>query len=242
MGLRATLVPVADLTPGQIDRMFSLMRSYFEGMDRRQFETDLLEKQWVVLLSTSASKQTCGFSTLRILEDRVQDVAVRAIFSGDTIIDRAHWGHQALERAWLPFVMSHVEENPQCRWFWFLISKGYRTFRYLPVYFHRYYPNPDHATPALEREITDRLARAKFGRYYDATHGTIHEPADYHLRSGVSDITQRELRDRRVAFFMQKNPDWSNGVELACLAELDRNNLRPTARRLLPGAAKAMAR
>ena len=39
-----------------------------------------------------------GFSSLSIVDATVDGRSLRAIYSGDTIIERAHWGTQALAR------------------------------------------------------------------------------------------------------------------------------------------------
>jgi hypothetical protein len=49
----------------------------------------------------------------------------------------------------------------------------------------------------------------------------------------VGDITALERQDPRIALFEQKNPGWAAGDELACLAELQTDNFRRSALRLL---------
>lgn len=229
------VIEVTSLRTLQRDQMFELMGRYFEGLDRGHFEDDLNEKQWVVMLNNDG--RLCGFSTLCATEDTVCGEPVRAFFSGDTIVDRDHWGSLALENAWAKFVFLHVAEDPGYRWFWFLICKGYRTFRYLPVYFKHYYPRPGHALPGFERRVLDQLAGKRFGDHYCAETGIIHAPLDYKLRPGVGDIADRELRNPAIAFFQEKNPHWRQGAELACLAELNASNLTPAASRFIRGVA-----
>jgi hypothetical protein len=137
-----------------------------------------------------------------------------------------------LERAWIDFLYRRIAAAPQQRWYWFLICKGYRTFRYLPVYFHQYYPSPQ-PTPPFEQELLDRLANLRFGEAYRAETGIIRCPRDYRLREGIGDITDRERRDPRIAFFEQRNPGWLQGDELACLADLSYGNLTRAGLRML---------
>jgi len=231
MPLTASINDTAHLTPAECGRMLALMHTYFIGVEREVFERDLAEKPWVIVLrDDSACLQ--GFSTLCLLEETVRGERVRAFFSGDTIIDRAHWGSLELERAWLEFLYRRIGAEPESRWYWFLICKGYRTYRYLPVYFHHYYPSPEQAPP-FEQEVLDRLAIRKFGHAYDAGTGVIRCRHDYRLREGIGDITERERRDPRIAFFEERNPDWRRGDELACLTDLGYGNLKRCAYRML---------
>jgi hypothetical protein len=233
--LAASVVSAGGLTAPQRDAMFALMGTSYDGLCRAVFDADLAEKRWVILLTDPAGVRVRGFSTQTTMEATAAGSPVCALFSGDTIIERGAWGALALERAWLRHAIGLAEADPARRWFWFLISKGYRTFRYLPVYFRSYHPSPDGPMPPLEREALDRLAAARFGGAWDAKSGIVRHPGDYRLRAGVGDINARELRDPRVAFFQRRNPGWAAGDELACLAELSRANLRPAGLRLLRG-------
>jgi len=40
----------ADLTNSQISAMYELLTRHFEGVTGQQFESDLLEKNWIILL------------------------------------------------------------------------------------------------------------------------------------------------------------------------------------------------
>ena len=67
--------------------MFDLMDRHYENVVRRTFESDLAEKRWVVELRSQANGELCGFSTQTLLDANVDGRPVKALFSGDTIID-----------------------------------------------------------------------------------------------------------------------------------------------------------
>lgn len=231
--LKGKIVEVKELSAAEKERMFFLMGTYYEGIERKVFEDDLSEKPWAILLYEPETLEIYGFSTLCIMEAEVDGIQIRAFFSGDTIIDRPYWGTMALEKAWSRFAFSKALREPQYQWYWFLISKGYRTYRYLPVYLHKYYPNPETEIPPFEKKVLDTLARLRYGDYYNAETGIIHYPTDYHLRPGIGDISEKELNDSRISFFQQKNPNWAHGDELACIASLSVENLKRTGQRVL---------
>ena len=232
MALTGEIIETTTLSPADVERMHALMQTYFLGVKRVAFERDLREKTWVIILRDPERRQVQGFSTLCLLEESVQGVPVRAFFSGDTIIDRPYWGSFELGRVWFRFLFARIEAEPALRWYWFLICKGYRTFRYLPIFFHRYYPSPE-TMPAFEQAVLEQLAERRFGPGYDASTGVIHCRDDYRLRPGIGDITAREMRDPHIAFFQQRNPGWVDGMELACLTELAYPNLKRMGLRLL---------
>src|SRR5450759_4728163 len=92
MRLAARVTSVADLTPPQRDAMFLLMERHYENVHRAVFEADLAEKKWVILVSDPLGDRLCGFSTQGVRDVHVAGRPVKALFSGDTIISREHWG------------------------------------------------------------------------------------------------------------------------------------------------------
>lgn len=235
MAVVAQVVEVASLTAEQRDSMFEILSAYFEGAIRWVFDKDLDEKDGAVVLTDTDLDRVCGFSTLRLIEDEVQGVPIRSFFSGDTIIDRAYWGCMALEKAWMRFTFSHALDNPDYRYFWFLIVNSYRSFRYLPVYAKNYYPHPEREMPPFERTVLDQLATKRYGSGYDPIMGVIRLEHRCPLRPGVANIGEQELRDPRIAFFEKCNPEWRDGAELACLTEFSLDNVNPAAMRVLNG-------
>ena len=55
---------------------------------RHAVETDLDDKQWVIQVVDPASGALCGFSTQRMLDGEAEGRPIKALFSGDTIVDR----------------------------------------------------------------------------------------------------------------------------------------------------------
>lgn len=132
-------------------------------------------------------------------------------------------------------------EQPELRHFWFLISKGPRTFRYLPAFACRFYPSWSEASPPFEASLLDQLAREHFGENFDPHSGVVRfAESRGHLRQPLAEISARELRLPAVRFFLARNPGYAQGDELCCLCELAPANLKPVGRRLfLKGVADA---
>ena len=241
MKLNGRLVPVPHLTADQRDAMFDLMDRHYINVQRPIFEADLNEKQWVIQVCESANGRLCGFSTQRLLQIAVEGRQVIALFSGDTIIDRAHWGDQALVHIWGRLALSLMDAHPDAELYWFLISKGYKTYRFLPVFFHEFYPRFDVPTPAWAQSVIDALARSRYPEEYDPATGVIQaSPWQYRLRAGIADITDDRLADPHVRFFQTRNPGHVRGDELCCLAPLTRANFTRAADRVLGPESAAL--
>ncbi|MBI1881739.1 MAG: hypothetical protein HYR94_26475 [Chloroflexi bacterium] len=222
-----------ELIPPQRERMAALLARYFVNVSQPQFEQDLAEKEWVILLTDAATGQIQGFSTLMRLCVTVDKQPVVAFFSGDTIIAHEYWGEAELPRLWGRHVFSLAETISDARVYWFLISSGYKTYRFLPVFFREFYPTYLRPTPPAVKRILDALARSKFPSEYDAERGIVRFTKAAPLRPGVAEVTQRRLNDPHVAFFISANPSHAHGDQLPCLVELTRSNITPAGRRML---------
>ena len=173
MKLEGRLVQVAALSPRERSQMFALMDSYYEGVSLAAFNADLAEKQWVIQLLEPRTERLCGFSTQMLLRAEVAGLPVCALFSGDTIVARDRWGDSALAHVWGRLALGLIDRMGRAELYWFLISKGYKTYRYLPLFFREFFPRDQALTPARMQAVLDALARAKYPVAYDPSRGII---------------------------------------------------------------------
>jgi hypothetical protein len=140
----------------------------------------------------------------------------------------------ALPVAWGRLMLSLGVAHPGRELFWLLTSKGYKTYRFLPVFFHAFYPCHTTDTPSFEKALLRSIATKCFGERFDVAAGILRaEPGAQRLREGVAEIDGRRMRDPHVAFFQRRNPGHARGDELVCLARFHPDNLKPYIRRQL---------
>jgi len=235
--LNGAVIPRAELKPTDRARMYELLAAYFQGTSRAQFESDLAEKELVVLLRDNHGGQIQGFSTLMSINTTIDGREIVAFFSGDTIVAQEYWGESILSRLWSQTVFAEADRIRALRLeasvFWFLICSGYKTWRFLPVFFREFYPHPARPTPPHIKRILDALGERKFGANYFPEEGVVRFASAAPLREGVADITEQRLRDPLIAFFQRMNPGHTNGDELACLTEISRSNLTRAGERMV---------
>jgi hypothetical protein len=241
--ISAQVVRRSLIAPADLHQMYELLETYFENTTFHQFEMDLGEKEYVILLRAPEDARVVGFSTIMKIHATVQDKPVVGFFSGDTIIARERWGSSVLGRFWLKTVFSEADRiqmhTPRTLAYWFLICSGYKTWRYLPIFFRHYLPHPESSACAFDREVLQALARKKFGDEYDPATGVIRFHHANPLRQGVAEVTEERLRDPMVEFFIRMNPGHAVGDELACLAPISRPNMTAAGLRLLRAGAEA---
>lgn len=240
--LQSDLLDVRGLSPEERRAMYEVFAHHYDCVCWERFLADLEDKDCVILLRDSTTGEVSGFSTQKLLVCSVDDIPVRAIFSGDTIVDRSSWGDQELGRAWCRYVSAVYCEDPAKPLYWFLISKGYRTYLYLTLFFHEFYPRFDRPTPRFEQRVLDALAGTKFPGAYQPTTGLVLFPQSLgQLKPDLAAVPPRRQEDENVRFFLRKNPRYAEGVELACLAEISPTNMKLFAGRILAGAVSATA-
>jgi len=209
--------------------MFALLDEYFEGVSASRFERDLEEKDWVILLKDRGSGALAGFTTFMRFACPAEPGVV-AFFSGDTIVRREAWTETLLARAWAQLAFGLASREADAETYWFLICSGFRTYRFLPVYFREFHPRFDAATPAGAAQIAASLASAKFGDEYDRASGVVRPARPTPLRAAGADLPSRS--DPHVSFFLASNPGHVAGHELVCLARLAADNLTAAGRRM----------
>jgi hypothetical protein len=232
------VVLTAELDDADQIRMYELMNRHYDNVHWEAFRADLAEKQWVILLKDKLAGVLYGFSTQMSFPVEVAGRQILAVYSGDTIVDREQWGTTALGLAAVRLAFSLIDEHPEHELFWFLISKGYKTYRFLPVYFREFFPRYDRDTPAWAADIIAACGRKKFPETYDPATGLVMAAPDgCRLREGVAAVSDQRLGDPHVQYFLQRNPDHAEGNELCCIAALTRENFSPTARRWVESKA-----
>jgi hypothetical protein len=226
------------LNATQRAEMFALYRRHFDAADLPRFNADLDGKQLVLQLR-DGSGRLHGFSTLAVYAREFEGQRLRVLFSGDTVIDEASWGQQALAFAFIRLA-GEIEMAAPEPLYWLLISKGYRTYRYLPAFSLDYAPSPLRDTPPAQQRLMDFLARDRFGAAYDAARGVVAWPQSQgHLRAALADVPPIHAHLPEVAYFLQRNPGYARGEELVCLCRVEAANLKPLARRLFLAAQRA---
>jgi len=230
--LTAQVLPAEEVDEALERGMYALFERYYAATSPDVFHHDLRDKHHVIVLRDDAGGLR-GFTTLAIDDFTFAGRPRRAVFSGDTIIDQEFWGEQALAFAWTEFAGRLKARQPDLPLYWFLICKGFRTYRYLPAMTRHFYPSWKEETPAEMQQLLDFLAQARFGDAYRPQEGLIRFPASRgHLREPWLEVSERERARPDVAFFLARNPRHGQGEELACITELAAGNLRPVARRI----------
>ncbi len=222
------------LTADERAEMFDLLAAHFDGVTAGQFARDLDEKHWVLRIRRAG--RLVGFSTLQVFEAAYQGRLVHVVYSGDTIVAPEAWGSPILARAWIALVREIQTSAPGAPWYWLLLSSGFRTYRFLPVFWQQFWPRHDAPTPLAEQGLLGTLARQRFGDQFDEAAGVVRFHQPQRLRTTLALVPDQRVADPHVAFFLSHNPGHAEGDELVCLTDLDDANLTVAGRRMVRGS------
>ena len=222
------------LTPMQREEMFSLLSRHFEGVTREQFERDLAEKNWTLLVRCDG--RLAGFTTLHAYQSAYEGRNVNVIYSGDTIMEPEAWGTTALARGWIALVNRVRAAMAPGPCHWLLLTSGFRTYRFLPVFWREFWPCHAAPTPPAARRLLAHLAGERFGAGYDEVAGVVRLPQPQRLRAALRAVPAGRAADPHIAFFLAHNPGHDDGDELVCLTELGAGNLTPAGERMVRAA------
>lgn len=234
-------VDISSISTELASTMFELLRAHFHNVSWEIFERDLSSKSTVLLLEQPESGRLLGFSTQRVLRS---SSGARVVFSGDTIIDPMAWGSLALPRAWGAWMLSLSEAEPESPLYWMLISKGHRTFRFLPAYFIDYAPGLKREYSSDEISMIREIGGFLFGDKLTVNKQgflvVAHDVSSQRLKEHLIDERHLLSHQRDITFFANANPDYVLGSELVCVVNFTTSNMRPFCRRMLGLTSRAM--
>jgi len=215
-----------ELSHQQKLRMFKLYAANYNNTSKPLFLSDISKKQYVILL-LDEQNEIQGFSSIAVNPKNCGTNNYNIFFSGDTIISPKFWGTQELVKGFTEAVGRLLASDQQKKWYWFLMSKGHRTYMYLVLFFKTYYPHLKEANPEL-KQILNEVADKLFGKYWQPEKDLIVFPESMgELTPELAHASFEKRRNKHVAFFLEKNPDFYKGEELACITPLNFENIHP---------------
>ena len=228
--LFAVCLKAEELRTTLVESMLKLFRQCYAGVDEQRFRRDLAEKSHVIVVFDEFLRLR-GFSTLVVWRHAFQDRPINLLFSGDTVIEPSAWGLPALPVAFLSAAGAVHAADPGVPFYWLLTTKGHRTFQFMPLFFYQFYPGPGllgESDAALARSIGATF----FSERYDPERGVlVGKPFSGSLTPALAMVPEKDRGRTDVRYFLERNPEYTRGDELLCIARMTPSNLRPFARR-----------
>ena len=242
LNLSFQLIEVKDINDKQRQRMFELMVDSYNKVKEDNFLIDLNKKNWAGIISDE-DELVQGFTTFAINPGGSGTDSYHVLFSGDTIIAHEYWGSQVMMKGWCRAVGSIIAADPHKKWYWYLLSKGHRTYMYLPLFFEKYYPNPDSEDDNLSlQRIAAAISPKIFGDDWKPNEGIIRfEHSQGELKPEWVSATFQKKGSKYAQYFLERNPHFHQGEELVCIAPIYPENMKRSAKdHLIEGMKQAV--
>jgi hypothetical protein len=228
-------IPVDALSVDDQEEMLQLMETYYLGVTREQFNSDLDEKDRVIMLRQDSSQgRVVGFSTLMCLDLQVGGEPVKAVFSGDTIVDRRSRCTLGLGLECAKYFVQLMAEHPGCDLFYVLTAKGWQTCRIPGLLFRQYSPSPDQPVNYRHQQVMEAFGARKYpGRYQPTTGLITYSGEAQRLRPGSPEGSIPPRDNPLVDLFVEKNPNYLQGDDLVYVAQIADWNFTGAFKKLL---------
>ncbi len=237
--ITSTLLLRQEVDESRAEQMFDLFKAHFDGVEDLVFREDLDEKTHVLLLEDPV--EVVGFTTLRLYTTEFRGDPISVLFSGDTIVAPDARKSPLLSSSWIGAVESIRATCPEGQpFYWFLICSGFRTYRFLPLFFQEFYPRHNEATPDRLQDLMHQLASDRYGANYSRETGVVRLPGrQTPLRTAEGTIPDSRRKNPHVAFFESRNPSHMEGEELVCITRPVPDNLTRAGERMITAAMKS---
>jgi hypothetical protein len=221
------ILPSDHITKTQILQMFTLHCHYFDNVSFEKFEHDFNKKQWCIVIFNKES-EVVGYSTIELSEITFNNSPILILFSGDTLVAKEYRCSNALMPRFIQFTEYLQRQYPSHIRYWLLITKGYRTYRLIPVNYKTFYPTYRWNTPQEIKILMETLCKRMFGSRFDPITGILKSnfQNDF-LKPEFATIPHERATNKDVRFFLDANPEFAKGDELVCLTPLETSNLNP---------------
>lgn len=231
------VLPIDALCEQDKRAMLALLSRCFVGVRTEVFYADLTDKTLAVLLRDEGGV-LMGFTTLALYPTVGPDGDDATIVcSGDTIVAPEAWGSSALPRVWVNAALDWHGDQGVGRLYWLLLTSGFRTYRFLPVFVQAFYPHANQPTPPAMHAWMQRVSAERWGDAYDPAAGVVRFEHPQRLRGGLVEVPAAKREDPHVRHFLKLNPGAADGDELVSVCELGAANLTRAGLRMLRAGA-----
>jgi hypothetical protein len=216
--VKSNVVLASDLTDQHQAQMYEVYAKYYDTTTFEIFKKDLSEKTHVIIFTHHG--RIIGFAT-KFLKEIPELGKGLFLFSGDTVMEQEYWGSKKLQKAFFWFTLRERLRRPFTPFYWMLISKGFKTYKMMRNNYPISYPQYKKPTPPEFQRRMDQFYAGKFGESYRPELGLIiFDFPSAAVKGDIAKPREKDLVNPDISYFLEKNPDYQKGVELACITEI----------------------
>ena len=216
-------LPVSAVQPSQWDEIWRLAER-FTDTTRAYFEDNVRQKDEVVLVRAGAAGELLGLATVHTYAVEHAGRKVWVIYAGNTLLDPRLRGFNVFHKVGFASFMRVRLRNPLAPIYFFFDTYSYKSYLMLARNFGEYWPRRDRPMPEAVAAFIDHLGRHRYGELWDASRRVCRSTGAKKLKSWVAEITEADLANPEIRFYLAQNPGYREGEMLAALAPLSLPN------------------
>lgn len=201
-----------------------LHRKYYDNLKSKVFKDDTYSKDYAILLEKN--NHLVGYTLFSLYQVIFKEQSWMIFYSGNTITDINSRSSIVLAASFFDVVKEMHKKWPGYKKCWFLLSKGFRTYKLLPQFFNTYFPADDKTDEEIG-SLLFQLAQSRFGKRYKKESGIIdmNGGADF-INHALREEHNKYKQNKEVDFFCRRNPGFIKGDELVCGCSLSADNIK----------------
>lgn len=203
--------------------LYGIFSKYYQNVSLEKFIKDFNEKKHLIIFHRKSDKSIMGFATVTFFDLEIDSRNVRVVYSGDVVLEKEYWGLKVFQQAYMLYFI-YIRAKSLKPVYWYLMSQSYKTYLMMANRFPDFFPNYKKDYPSFEKKIVDQISFQRFGESYHQESTTVDlKKENYTLVNNIGYINPSLLSNPHIAFFQKKNPNHEKGIELVCLAKINKN-------------------
>lgn len=166
-----------------------------------------------------------GISAIDIVPEEFNGKKACAIYTGNTWV-RNDWRNANLIQI-LSFIsmLEAKARYPLHRLYWFFGSNNYMSYRLLYRNFEQFWPSPKTETPSWEHSYMQHLGAFFFDDTINKDSLIWSQACSRSFNDSDTQLSDKLMQDPYIQYYIQRNPGYTQGDRLMCMAPLDKNTI-----------------
>lgn len=166
-----------------------------------------------------------GIAALDILPEEFEGKKACAIYTGNTWVRNDFRNANLIQSLAFISMLEAKARYPLHRLYWFFGSNNYMSYRLMYRNFDQFWPSPNEQTPNWEHSYMQHLGITFFDETLNKDTLVWSQPYSRSFKDSDTQLSEKLMQDTYIQYYLERNPGYTQGDRLMCMAPLDRNTI-----------------